>query len=628
MIFKKYKSIIKEEVDKVLQENNYPKIEYQIKENTNPEFGELYTNIPFTLSKPIKKNPMNIAEDIQKKLKFNDSILAEVSKPGYINFKINYKNLCEETLKTNVDQLKDSVNIGKNQKIILEHTSVNPNKALHIGHARNLFIGDTLARMLRFTGHDLTVMNYIDDSGLQVADIIVGLKYAGFNEIPEDDMKFDEYAGDKIYVKMNELYETRKELVEKREYVLKQLEKKSEIRQYAKEITNKILKAQLETAKRLGAEYDLLVFESDIRFSNGWKEIFEKMKDENIIKLEKEGELNGAWIVKTTFKNETDKVIIRSDGTSTYIAKDIVLAAWKIGIIDEIFNYKVFDSQNNKLLSSTLNKTDNKTKFTNNSKAITLIDARQSRLQKIIKEILNRFNENKDRTYEHLSYEVVSLSKGTAKTLGIKTEDKKIIQMSGRKGMYINVDNTLNIIKNKVYEETKLRNSEKNEDWIRNTAEIISVASFRYELLKNDLNKIIIFDLENSLRLDGETGPYLLYTFARATSILEKAKNQPKIEFIEDIHRHLSLQHEIELIKNMSKIDLIIEESVINMSPMRIAKFTYNFCNLFNSFYEKSPVLHEEDKDIMNARLYLVNSFKDSLEILFDLLGIEYLKRI
>ncbi|NSL75978.1 MAG: hypothetical protein HS052_04945 [Thaumarchaeota archaeon] len=163
---------------------------------------------------------------------------------------------------------------------------------------------------------------------------------------------------------------------------------------------------------------------------------------------------------------------------------------------------------------------------------------------------------------------------------------------------------------------------------IRNTAEIISVASFRYELLKNDLNKIIIFDLENSLRLDGETGPYLLYTFARATSILEKAKNQPKIEFIEDIHRHLSLQHEIELIKNMSKIDLIIEESVINMSPMRIAKFTYNFCNLFNSFYEKSPVLHEEDKDIMNARLYLVNSFKDSLEILFDLLGIEYLKRI
>ena len=428
MIFKKYKSIIKEEVDKVLQENNYPKIEYQIKENTNPEFGELYTNIPFTLSKPIKKNPMNIAEDIQKKLKFNDSILAEVSKPGYINFKINYKNLCEETLKTNVDQLKDSVNIGKNQKIILEHTSVNPNKALHIGHARNLFIGDTLARMLRFTGHDLTVMNYIDDSGLQVADIIVGLKYAGFNEIPEDDMKFDEYAGDKIYVKMNELYETRKELVEKREYVLKQLEKKSEIRQYAKEITNKILKAQLETAKRLGAEYDLLVFESDIIFSNGWKEIFEKMKDENIIKLEKEGELNGAWIVKTTFKNETDKVIIRSDGTSTYIAKDIVLAAWKIGIIDEIFNYKVFDSQNNKLLSSTLNKTDNKTKFTNNSKAITLIDARQSRLQKIIKEILNRFNENKDRTYEHLSYEVVSLSKGTAKTLGIKTEDKKIIQ--------------------------------------------------------------------------------------------------------------------------------------------------------------------------------------------------------
>ena len=196
-------------------------------------------------------------------------------------------------------------------------------------------------------------MNYIDDSGLQVADVIVGMKYGGFDENPENNMKFDEYAGDKIYVKINELYEKDKELAGKREYVLKELEKKSEIRQYAKEITNKILKSQLETAKRLGAEYDLLVFESDIIFSDGWKIILNKLKEEKIIQLEKEGELSGAWIFKTNFKNETDKVIIRSDGTSTYIAKDIVLAAWKIGIIKEIFNYSQFNN-NDKLISTTL----------------------------------------------------------------------------------------------------------------------------------------------------------------------------------------------------------------------------------------------------------------------------------
>ncbi len=613
-------------MDRALKEINFPEVDYQIKENTNPEYGELYTNIPFMLSKSLKKNPMDIANEIQKELVFDQSIISEVSKPGYVNFKINYKNLCEETLRNEITQLKESVNIGENQKVILEHTSVNPNKALHIGHARNLFIGDTLARMLRFTGYDLTVMNYIDDSGLQVADIIVGMKYGGFSEIPENNMKFDEYAGDKIYVKINELYENDKELAGKREYVLKELEKKSEIRQYAKEITNKILKAQLETAKRLDAKYDLLVFESDIIFSNGWKIILDKLKEEKIIQLEKEGDLSGAWIFKTNFKNETDKVIIRSDGTSTYIAKDIVLAAWKIGIINEIFNYLPFN--NTELLATTLDNIENKYNFHNNMKSITLIDARQSRLQKIIKEILNQFNDNKDKIYEHLSYEIVSLSKGTAETLGIRTEDKKIIQMSGRKGMYINVDKALDIIKNKVYEETKLRNINESEEWIDNTAEKISIAAFRYELLKNDLDKIIVFDLNNSLKLDGETGPYLLYTFARATSILEKSEFQPKIEQIKNIHECLNQPHEIELIKNMAKIDIIIEESVKNMSPMRIAKFTYNLCNLFNSFYEKSPVLREEDKNIMNSRLFLVNSFRNSLIILFDLLGINYLDRI
>ena len=200
--------------------------------------------------------------------------------------------------------------------------------------------------------------------------------------------------------------------------------------------------------------------------------------------------------------------------------------------------------------------------------------------------------------------------------------------MSGRKGMYINVDRALDIIKNKVVEETKLRNENETVEWIDDTAEKISLAAFRYELLKNDLDKIIVFDLDNSLKLDGETGPYLLYTFARSTSILNKAGVQPKIEKINTIHECLTKPHEIELVKNMAKIDLVIEEAVRNMSPMRIAKFTYNLCNLFNSFYEKSPVLKEENIDIMNSRLYLVNSFRNSLIILFNLLGIEYLDRI
>ena len=627
LILRKYKLTIKDEVDRVLEKIDYPKIDYQIKETTNNKFGELYTNIPFMLSKLLKQNPMDLANNIQKNIEFNESITADVSKPGYLNFRINYKKLCYETLAKSNDDINKLMNIGNNEKIILEHTSVNPNKALHIGHARNLFIGDTLARMLRYVGYNLTIMNYIDDSGLQVADIIVGLKYAGFNEQPENGKKFDEYAGDDIYVKVNELYETNKELIEKRKFIMKELESKSEISKYAKKITNTILKNQLETAKRLGAKYDLLVRESDIIFSGGWNEIFEKMKKNKIIEFKKEGKLSGAWIIKTSFKNETDKVIIRSDGTFTYIAKDIVLAAWKIGILDEIFNYKLFDKENNnKLLTTTQDNNSNTISFNNNLRAITIIDSRQSRLQKIIKEILNKFNNTNDKVYEHLSYEVVALSKNTADVLGLETENKKIVQMSGRKGMYINVDTVLDKIKARVFEETKLKNPTESNQWITNTSEKIAIAAFRYELLKSDLDKIIVFDLNNSLKLDGETGPYLLYTFARASRILEKSKSEPKFE--KDLYKFLTYQHEIDLIHNMSRIDLMIEEAILNISPMTIAKFTYTFCNQFNSFYEKSSVLYEENEDIKNARLCLVYSFKNSLELLFNLLGIESLKRI
>ena len=625
MILRKYKTIIKDEIDRVLNDNKYPKIEYQIKEIANPEFGQLYTNIPFILSRIIKKNPIDIANNIGKNIKFSNAINVSISKPGYLNFKIDHNNLFYEVLSKNDKNIKESLNIGKGEKIIIEHTSVNPNKALHIGHARNLFIGDTLGRMMEYTGHNITIMNYVDDSGLQVADIIVGLKYGGFNEKPEEKIKFDEYAGDEIYIKINQLYETNSELIEKRKFILKELEKKSEIREYAKKITRKILEGQLKTAKRLRAKYDVLVFESDIIFSDGWNKIFEKMKENKIIKYEKEGKLKGTWIIKTSFKNETDKVIIRSDGTSTYIAKDIVLAAWKIGILDEIFNYIKLDNENN-ILSTTQEKTKNNILLNNNSKAITIIDARQNRLQKIIKEILNKLNDNKNTFYEHLSYEVVSLSRDTAIMLGLEINDKKNIQMSGRKGNYINVDNALDKIKTRVFEETKLRNSNETNDWINSTSEKIAISAFRYELLKNDLDKMITFDLNNSLRLDGETGPYLLYTYARASRILEKAKTTPKLN--KNVSKFLKLQHEIDLIYSMSKIDLVIEDAVLNMSPMRIAKFTYAFCNQFNSFYEKSSVLHENNIDVKNSRLCLVHSFKMSLELLLDLLGIEKLERI
>ena len=630
MTLYKYKLEIEKGIKEGLEKLKLSDMPFQVRETKNPEFGELYSNLPFVLAKKLKKNPIEIAEELAKNIKINESIKIEIQKPGYLNFRIDYKVLCYESIKNTITEPIDIINLGQGKRIILEHTSVNPNKALHIGHARNLFIGDALGKMLKKTGHKVTIMNYIDDSGLQVADIIVGFKYAKMSDEPPKNIKFDKYAGDSVYVKINELYKEKPELIEKRKHILKELEKKSEIQNYAEKITTKILKDQLKTAYRLGAFYDLLVFESHIIFSENWNDIFEKMKKLKIVELETEGENTGAWVIRIKNKGESDKVIVRSDGTSTYIAKDIVLAAWKIGLIKDIFNYKIYNTElNQKELWSTelIQQKNIHPKFTNNNISITIIDARQNRLQRIIQEILEKLdNSNNVNKYLHLPYEVVTISKNTATSLGFKIENNKTIHMSGRKGVYINVDNAIDLIKNKAIKETQSRNPEKSVDWINNISEKISLSAFRYELLKQDLDKLIIFDFENSLKLDGETGPYLLYSYARASRIIEKSEFEPKIN--DKINNSLNQEHEKNLVRTLSKLNLIIEESIRNTSPMRLSKFAFALSSDFNSFYEKSNVLREQNNDIRNARLALVYAFRNTIKLILEMLGINTLEKI
>ena len=630
MTLYKYKLEIENGIKEGLEKLKLSDMPFQVRETKNPEFGELYSNLPFVLAKKLKNNPIEIAEELAKNIKINESIKIEIQKPGYLNFKIDYKVLCYESIKNTITEPIDIINLGQGKRIILEHTSVNPNKALHIGHARNLFIGDALGKMLKKTGHKVTIMNYIDDSGLQVADIIVGFKYAKMSDEPPKNMKFDKYAGDSVYVKINELYKKKPELIEKRKHILKELEKKSEIQNYAEKITTKILKDQLKTAYRLGAFYDLLVFESHIIFSENWNDIFEKMKKLKIVELETEGENTGAWVIRIKNKGESDKVIVRSDGTSTYIAKDIVLAAWKIGLIKDIFNYKIYNTElSQKELWSTelIQQKNMHPKFTNNNISITIIDARQNRLQRIIQEILERLdNSNNVNKYLHLPYEVVTISKNTATSLGFKIENNKTIHMSGRKGVYINVDNAIDLIKNKAIKETQSRNPEKSVDWINNISEKISLSAFRYELLKQDLDKLIIFDFENSLKLDGETGPYLLYSYARASRIIEKSEFEPKIN--DKINNSLNQEHEKNLVRTLSRLNLIIEESIRNTSPMRLSKFAFALSSDFNSFYEKSNVLREQNDDIRNARLALVYAFRNTIKLILEMLGINTLEKI
>lgn len=598
----------------------YSSTDFDISQASRPEFGDVSCNIGFLLAKSLKKRPFDIAKTIaieynKNKGKFVSDVSAHDS--GYLNFTANYATLTSNVITASINSDYGTIDLGKNSKIIVEHTSVNPNKALHVGHVRNIIIGDVMSRILQKASYDVSVLNYVDDSGLQVADIIVGFKYGGYSDQPPEGQKFDHYCGDVVYVNITERYESDKALAEKRVLVLKELEEgKSDIAKFGDAITRRVLEEQLKTCWRLGATYDCLNFESQIVRSNLWKTVFEKMKSMNIIELEKEGKNAGCWIIKG--ESEDDKVLVRSNGIATYIAKDIPYAVWKLGILDDPFFYKQYAVQkNNRILwETTLDDKDSKLKFSAD-RVITVIDSRQARLQNIITKIMHDFKSKED-SYVHLGYESVTLSADTAKSLNIDTGGKSI-QMSGRKGIYVNADYVLDILGAKTYEEAKKRNPDLDEIKLVQISEQVAIGALRYAIIKQDLDKIITFDIAESLSLEGDTGPYIQYAYARAMRILEKAGLVPKFDATFD----QLTSHEKDLVKAIGKFDMQIEDAAKNLSPKTIAKYCYEMAVSFNAFYEHVKVLTAESEPLKNTRLRLVYSFKETISKALHLLGMD-----
>jgi len=544
----------------------------------------------------------------------------EAHPSGYLNFFANWEKLSQLILsESNLDEFGD-VDIGKNSTIVVEHTSVNPNKALHIGHIRNIIIGDTVSRILKKVNYKVNILNYIDDSGLQVADIIVGFKHLGFDLESPEGKKFDHYCGDDVYVKTTEKYESDSSLEEIRKNVLKELEDgNSETAKFADKITRKVLANQLETCWNLSVSYDCLNFESQIIRSGLWSKIFEKIKEMNLIEFENEGKNAGCWVIRGE-KKEEDKIIVRSDGTATYIAKDIPYAAWKLGLLEDPFNYKKYEKEqpNSRVLwQTTLNENDSTPQNFTGEKVITVIDSRQARLQKIITDLMGKFKSNQD-AYIHLGYESVTLSSETAKVLGLDTGGKQA-QMSGRKGLYVNADSVYDMLKEKTKEETKKRHPEMGSSDIEKIAHNVSVGTLRYEMIKQDLDKIIAFDLTKSLSLEGDTAPYIQYTHARAARILEKSVRSPSIDVDFSL---LKEQPELDLIKTIGLFDMQVRDAANNLSPKVIARYCHDLAVAFNSFYEHVKVLELGNEALENSRLCIVNSFKITLEKALDLLGI------
>ena len=632
---------------------------FDITEPARNEYGDLACNVAFQLSKTAKKRPIEIANEIvekhlkpyvsekEKKERNSSFILsAETHPSGYINFRINFAKLATSTLHPVIDDPNFGfLDLGDNKHVLIEHTSVNPNKALHIGHVRNMVIGDTLYRIMKATNHNTSVLNYIDDSGLQVADIIVGFKFAGFplpqpaisgassssgittNNNNSKFAKFDHYC-DEVYVKVNELYQTHKSLEEKRQLVLSEIEKgTSEIAKFSSEITVLVLLDQLKTSWRMKARYDLLNFESHIIHSKLWIRSFELLKERGICQLETSGKNNGCWVLK--MEGEDDKVITRSNGTTTYIAKDIPYAAWKLGIVDDPFYYYKFADQwdISSLWATTLDverATNNHPQFSPADIAITITDVRQDRLQRLISKVLSQLYNTNAKEYHHLGYESVSLSSDTAKMLGLDLGDKKFVHMSGRKGINIDADYVLERLHDKAYQEVKKRNPNLSQKLLDEIAEEIAVSALRYILIKQDLAKMITFDISESLNLEGDTGPYLQYAYARSQHILQKSNQN----YSERKFETLSSEQEHTLIKEIAKFDIVLEDAVKNLNPKLIAKYAYGLATEFNLFYEKLPVLREKDSQTMHARLVLVKAFGFTLRKALNLLGVTPLDKM
>ena len=606
---------IRRDIDQIIKNKGYQNVNFTV-EPSKPGFGDITCNVGFLLAKQLKQSPHEISKTLASLIQVepNSEIKNVVAHTtGNLNFEINYEFFNNQVISATLQDDYGELDIGKNQKIVVEHTSVNPNKALHIGHIRNVVLGDVVARILKKVNYDVKVLNYIDDSGLQVADIIVGFKFGGLSDVPPEGKKFDHYCGDDIYVKITESYESDKSLEEKRHKVLQEIENEdSEISKYAKKITRRVLDEQLKTVWELGVYYDCLNFESQIIHSKLWDIIFEKLKSDNLIRLESSGNNAGCWVIPAA--GEDDKILVRSNGVATYIAKDIPYAAWKLGLIDDPFNYKIHSIQNNNqtLYETTIDELSghdaDKINFIGD-KVITVIDNRQKRLQNIVTDLMSKFKH--DDSYVHLGYESVTLSSDTVMALGL-TIDGKSAQMSGRKGLYINADLVIENLKEKIFLESQKRNDDLDKVQLQQIAKDVAVGTIRYEMIKPDLDKIITFDLNNSLKLEGDTCSYIQYSYARASRILEKSDIEP--DFNVDFS-NLQNPHEIELIKRIAMFDIHVNDAANNLSPKIIAKYCYSLSTAFSSFYEHVQVNSAETLELKNSRICLIHSYRKTLNL-------------
>jgi arginyl-tRNA synthetase len=598
--------------------------------------GDLAVPLAFELARRLRKAPRVIAQELAAALGRIDGVSRiEPAPNGYVNFFLDRVHYLTTWLG------EPPPPPAAANKTIVEHTAINPNKAAHIGHLRNAALGDAFGRLLRYLGRQVEIQNYIDDTGVQVADVAVGFRelegqdLAGVRHIA-DTTRFDYYCWD-LYARVTEWYEADKERLKIRSAALHDIEHGgNETAEIAAFIADRIVRRHLETMARLNIGYDLLTWEGDILRLHFWSHAFEFLKKTGAVFLQTEGKLKGCWVMRIEEdeaaagqgegeeedeEERREKVIVRSDGTVTYVGKDMAYQLWKFGLLGRDFHYHLFTQQSNgrPLWSTSTTPADavDAPSFGRASWVCNVIDTRQSYLQKLVKQALAALGYHDQASHSvHYSYEMVALSHSTARELGYDTSadaDRPFVEVSGRKGLGVKADDLIDRLTDKASQEVASRNPEFSAEETRRTAESIAIAAVRYFMVKFSRGKVIVFDIDEALSFEGESGPYLQYAVVRGNNIFNKLRERLGLDERavvaalgstpgETLTSGSEESHEVwGLILEAARLDEVVDQAVRTLELSVVAKYAFSLAQSFNAFYHRYPILNEENA---NARIW------------------------
>ncbi len=651
----------------------------------NRQMGDLAVTVAFDLARVLRKAPRVIAAEIAEAAGQERLGRLEATGAGYLNLFLDRPRFAR--VRIGRDPSARASEDG--EKTIVEHTAINPNKAAHVGHLRNAALGDTLCRLLRFSGADVEVQNYIDDTGVQVADVVVGLRELEGKDVGDvrrlaREPRFDYYCWD-LYARVTQWYEEDDARLSHRRDALHDLEHDADpTAAMAGAVTDSIVRHHLRTMARLGVEYDLLSWEGDILRLAFWDRAFEILKASGAVRLQAEGRLAGCWVMPIDEAGEGEapadadggdpdpdarlKVIVRSNGTVTYVGKDIAYQLWKFGLLGRDFHYRRFDPQPSGRPLWTTSSTaapagpgDPGTPGTSGGQAppeggdsatpggaavaasfgraaavYNVIDTRQSYLQRLLAQALTALGHPREAERSiHFSYEMVALSRNTARVLGHAADDdgKPFVEVSGRKGLGVKADDLLDRVTARAEQEVAARHPDLADGERRRIAGIISTAAVRYFMIKFSRGKVIAFDIDEALSFEGETGPYLQYAAVRARKILQKLQERSGL-VAADIAENLAATPGAPLagpagdelwglVLEASRLDEVADQAVRTLELSVLAKYAFALAQRFNGFYHSSPVVSEPDEATRLWRAAGVAWFEAQMTRALALMGCE-----